>query len=211
MDIRKALQEPLEENNGKSIEEKFEVIAKNLIHNFYIKCGRKNYFFAEIEFYYYDRDNFNQEWNRETYPRTDKKAGDLFFHYSGCDICFDSDFEKGKFGGILIRSLYDKTENRYITGPTVCANEILNCCSTLRLWPIIHPAEGINECEIPNPIKRYGIEDVLLCYYDKRLLNKCTNKFKKAKWDFDKKNDGKSPKLTDFTRSYNRFKQNENK
>lgn len=213
MDIRKALQEPLEDNNGKSIEKKFEEIAKNLIRNFYIQCGEKNYCFAEIEFYYYDSVNYNQEWNRETYPRKDKKAGDLFFHYSGCDICFDSDFEegKGKFGGILIRSLYDKTENRYITGPTVCANEILNCCSKSKTWPSIHHKNGINECEIPNPIKRYGIEDVLLCYYDKRILQNCTNKFENAKWDFDKKNDGKSPKLTDFTRSYSRFNQNENK
>ena len=208
MNIAQALQEPLNNMNGETVQETFSEIAKNLFNNFCIKCGEKTFYFAEIEFYYYDKDTHNQKWNRETYPRTKKDAGDLFFHYSGCDICFDSDFEKGRFGGILIRSLYDKKEDKYITGPTVCANEILNSCSKSKEWPKIEYSEHIHNYDIKQ-IKRYGIPQFgneQLCFYDSELRNKCSNKFEKAKWDFDKNNDGKNPKLMDFTRSYNRFK-----
>ncbi len=212
MEIKKALQEPLEEINGKTIEEKFEVIAKNLIHNFFIQCGEKNYYFAEIEFYYYDKNNYNQKWNWETYPRTNKEAGDLFFHYSGVDICFDSSFDEGKFGGILIRSLYDVTEKKYITGPTICANEILNSCSKSKIWPIIIKKEDVCQCEIPDPIKRYGIEDECLCFYNKKLLDKCTAKEshyeKFVTWDFDKKNNGQHPQIVERPRYYRRFNYN---
>ena len=209
--IGKFLQKTLEEKNGKTIEEKFETIAKGLINNFYINCDNKDYYFAEIEFYYYDKVNFNEKWNRETYPRTDKEAGDLFFHYSGCDICFKSvineEINDVKFGGILIRSLYDKVIDKYITGPTVCANEILNSCSKSRRMPDIKYKEQVYNCEVKS-IERYGItqyENEELCFYDSRLPNRCSNKFENIKWDFDKKNDGKNPKLTDYTRTYSRF------
>ena len=192
--------------NDDDLQKKFEELAKELINNFYIKCDKKEYFFAEIEFYYYDKVNFNKEWNWETYPRNDKDAGDLFFHYSGVDICFDSHFKDGRFGGILIRSLYDKDINRYITGPTVCSNEILNSCS--KSLPEIKYKEEVFQCDV-EPIKRYGIQQYgneELCFYDSRLLNRCYNKFEKVKWDFDKKNKGENPKLTDYPRTYSRFK-----
>lgn len=209
-----ALKEKLEEfesqikgiTNEEGLQNKFEELAKELINNFCIKCGEKKYFFAEIEFYYYDKVNFNKEWNWETYPRNDKDAGDLFFHYSGVDICFDSHFKDGRFGGILIRSLYDKDINKYITGPTVCANELLNSCSKFKKMPEIE--YEINECVVKHTnrygIQQYGNEE--LCFYDSRLLEKCTNKFEKAKWDYDKNNNGRNPHLTDFPRTYSRFK-----
>lgn len=192
--------------NEEDIQNKFEELAKELINHFYIKCGEKKYCFAEIEFYYYDKDNFNKKWNWETYPRNDKDAGDLFFHYSGVDICFDSHFNDGRFGGILIRSLYYK--DKYITGPTVCANELLNSCSKFKKMPEIEYEKNINECVV-NHTNRYGIQQYgneELCFYDSRLLEKCTNKFENAKWDYDKKKNGENPKLTSYTRTYNRFK-----
>ncbi len=212
MEIKDALQNPLETNDGKTIEKKFEEIAKNLIHNFCIKCGEKTFYFAEIEFYYYDKDNNNQKWNWETYPRTDKEAGDLFFHYSGVDICFNSSFGKGKFGGILIRSLYDVKEKKFITGPSVCANEILNSCSKSKKWPEIIKEEGVCKCVIPDPIIRYGIEDVCQCFYNKELFDKFTaekNAFEKySTWDFDKKHNGQNPRIVEQPRYYRRFKEN---
>lgn len=205
--IGKFLQETLEDNNGKAIEEKFETIAEGLINNFYIKCDNKNYYFAEIEFYYYDRDFYNQEWNEKTYPRTNKKAGQLFFHYSGVDICFDSEFDKGKFGGILIRSLYDETTKRFIMGPLLCVNEMLNACSGKNVMPQIINNDKINMCEI-GKTERYGIrytnenpQGEPLCFYDKRLLdeNNRKNKFENATWNFAEK------KSKDITRYYQRF------
>lgn len=215
MDIREALQEPLEAKDGKTIEEKFEKIAENLFNNFCIKCGTRLFYFAEIEFYYYKKDEWEDEWNKKTYPRTDKKAGNLFFHYSGCDVCFDSDFGKGVFGGILIRSLKDEN-GTFITGPSVCVLEMLNLCSKSETFPKVVPikdAEHKNKCEldVQNPIARYGIKykednlvDKPLCYYDKKLLEKytgdnCKEIFENATWDYDRK----SPKS--ITRYYKRF------
>ena len=211
---------------GKKIEKHFYGIAKCLFSNYCIQCGgnnqKKYYYFAEIEFYYYDKDKFNEKWNWVTYPRTNKSAGELFFHYSGFDICFESHFEKGRFGGILIRSLKNE-EGKFITGPSVCSLEVLNACSKTKKWPeiVLIPEEKVSEkCSMnDDSTVRYGIEyensdieDKSWCFYDKQLYEKHTAKekysecFENASWDFDKKHDGKNPKPTKLTRYYNRFK-----
>lgn len=179
----------------------FAPLASEIIKKYCIVCDDKRYRFAEIEFYYYDKNNklLDDEWNHKTYPRTEKNAGDLFFHYSGVDICFDSSFKKGRFGGILIRSLYDEKEQRYITGPLICSNEILNACSSKKVWPTIEETTE-RACEI-DTTTRYGIYDVDLCYFDKGIKEKPINPFEKASWDFKKQ----EPK--DIKRNYsNRFK-----
>lgn len=193
--------------------EDFEPLATKIIKDYCIICGAKKYRFAEIEFYYYDKNSetFNQEWNHKTYPRTEKEAGDLFFHYSGVDICFDSSFGKGHFGGILIRSLFDEEENRYITGPLLCANEILNSSSSKREWPRIVPVESL-DCVV-RKTKRYGISysssnkfDDKLCFFDNRLIenNNLRNTFENTFWDYQKQ----CPKK--ITRDYlKRFKDGE--
>ena len=217
MDIRKALQEPLKGLSGQNFQATFQTIATNLFNNFCIKCGEKRFYFAEIEFYYYEKGKLEEDWNKKTYPRTDKKAGDLFFHYSGCDICFDSCFDndKGIFGGILIRSLKDEN-GQFITGPTVCMLEMLNYCSKSKKIPEVAQVDGgqKNKCELDdnNPIPRYGIKykkenlvDKPLCYYDKKLFKKYTNIddykeiFENATWDYD----NRKPKK--ITRYYKRF------
>lgn len=190
---------------------KCKEIAKELIYNFCIDCGTKKYRFAEIEFYYYNgnKSQFREEWNEKTYARNNKKAGDLFFHYSGVDICFKSDFKERTFGGILIRSLVEKMDNgkeRYITGPLLCVNEILNSCAPKETWPIIKRADK-RECNI-GKTNRYGIKykkdpnfEDGLCFYDKNLeLESMTaTKFKGISWNF------KSAAPKDLQRNYKRF------
>ena len=140
MDIKELLQ--MHDNKAcKDIQTVFEDIAEKLMKKFCLQCDEKKYYFAEVEFYYYDKECFNEEWNWVTYPRTNKKAGDLFFHYSGFDICFDSRFDDGKFGGILIRSLKEENDT-YITGPSVCLLEVLNTCSESGKLPIIKEDDG---------------------------------------------------------------------
>ena len=202
MDIKELLSMP-KSITSKDTQKAFAKIADELMHNYCIQCGEKKYYFAEIEFYYYDKENNSEEWNRRTYPRTDKEAGDLFFHYSGFDICFESKYSEGRFGGILIRSLFDKTNNRYITGPLLCVNEVLNACSASQKWPMLILAQN-ESCEIGEPIERYGItyedknkKDEPLCYFDKNI--KCTNRFEDATWDFAKK------EAKAVTRYYHRF------
>ena len=157
-ELKKLLTNPFDKKNDlKGFQDKCKEIAKQLLENYCIKYGEKKYYyFAEIEFYYYDKKKWNEEWNEKTYPRNNKNAGDFFFHYSGVDICFNSKFEEGKFGGILIRSLKDENGN-FITGPSVCMLEILNTCFEQKMNPSLEKSQndGCIICE--QPIARYGI------------------------------------------------------
>lgn len=197
------------------IQTKFENIANQLMKEFCILSGEKTYYFAELEFYYYDKERFNKVWNEKTYPRNNKKAGELFFHYSGFDICFNSNFNDGRFGGILIRSLIDKTNNKFITGPLLCLNEVLNACTKKEKMPKVvelsveEKLYQKNNCVICDPpITRYGItykdkktQDVPWCFFDKRLLdeNNQKNKFENSTWDYVK------GETKDSIRYYHRF------
>ena len=71
MDIKKLLQMP-DNMAGKDIQTVFKNIAENLFQGFCLQCGKTIFYFAEIEFYYYDKDDFCEEWNKRTYPRTGK-------------------------------------------------------------------------------------------------------------------------------------------
>lgn len=160
-------------------------IAGLLFDNFCIKCENNTFRFAEIEFYYYkkseqNQNNFDAPWNKETYPR-DKNAGELFFHYSGVDICFQCNFDEkekdneyGEFGGILIRSL--RYENNILAGPLFCSNAILNACK--EKMPKIEPTNN-QKCELGKTL-RYGIpsdkkqnqgKELFLCFFATHVNN----------------------------------------
>lgn len=208
-ELKSLLTNPFDKKNDlNGFQDKCKEIAKKLLENYCIEYGEKKYYyFAEIEFYYYDKERWNDEWNEKTYPRDKKDAGDFFFHYSGVDICFNSKFEEGKFGGILIRSLKDKNGN-FITGPSVCMLEILNTCFEQKTNPILvkRKNEGCSFSE--QPIARYGItykdkqEDKKLCFYDERLKEKLTNEFENATWDYSKKKNGEVKGIKKITRYY---------
>ena len=173
----------IKKDNVDAYQNKCEEIAKELFFNYGIKCGNKTFRFAEIEFYYYKKDdsgnNFDAPWNKETYQRS-KNAGNLFFHYSGIDICFqchfdekEKDDENGEFGGILIRSLLDG--KKILAGPSFCANAVLNACE--EHMPILVPAdnqfckyEKTLRCGIPSDEKQEG-KKLLLCYYVTHVNN----------------------------------------
>ena len=181
-----------------------------MLNSYGIQCGSKKYYFAEVEFYYYEINRWDKEWNEKTYPRTGKKAGSLFFHYSGLDICFESKFEEGKFGGILVRSLKDEA-GLFITGPSVCSLEIINACNEQKVWPelVQMSNEGCRLCG--KPITRYGITykdkqvDRLLCFYDERLKEKLKNEFENATWDYSKSKDKTVKGVKNLVRYYHRF------
>ncbi len=133
-----------------SIKSKCAEIAHELFSNYRIKCGNKTFRFAEIEFYYYDKNAYLKDkeqlkWQKVTYPRDGFDAGQLFYHLSGIDICFDSHYNKyeGKFGGILIRAIKDK-EGKIIAGPLNCKDEILNACKGTEMPKLIMTSEKLN-------------------------------------------------------------------
>lgn len=132
-DYNELLQEPLKALKKTSPDTCFKRIAEELLKNYCINCGGKEFYLAEIEFYYYQSnsiDKMNDRWNMVTYARTGKNAGELFYHLSGVDICFKSSYEKGsgQFGGILIRSVIDE-DNKLVTGPLNCKDLLLNACN----------------------------------------------------------------------------------
>ena len=150
---KELLQKSLENIKPLKPEATFRPIANNLMNNYCIKCGGKEYYFAEIEFYYYreeDKKMFEEKkeknWEDVTYPRK-SNAGDLFYHLSGIDICFESDLEKqdkggklGYGGGILIRAIVNANDSqKLIVGPLTCKDEILNACEGEKM-PSLEPA-----------------------------------------------------------------------
>lgn len=177
------------------VQETFGDIARKLFNEYCIDCNGSEYYFAEIEFYYYEKDKWENEWNKETYARDDYEAGTLFYHLSGVDICFDSKYDENRFGGILVRSL--KNAEKLITGPLNCKNELLNACKG-KCMPILKELETHYEI---NPISTKRLlgktamlnnidGDYNLCFYDENITDWNTERI----W-YDKKN-GKAKKVS---------------
>lgn len=121
--------EGLTQKNKEKLQKRCFDIAEELFNNYCILCNKTEYHFAEIEFYYYEKDNWEEEWNKVTYARNGFAAGDLFYHLSGIDICFESHYDEmsAQFGGILIRAI-KKEDNTIVAGPYTCKDELLNAC-----------------------------------------------------------------------------------
>ena len=161
-------------SNYECFKAKCRDIAGELFTSYGIECNNKIFRLAEIEFYYYDSEQYlkdpsHHKWQEVTYPRNDYKGGELFYHLSGIDICFDSQYneESGRFGGILIRSIKDG--DKIIAGPLNCKDEILNACKNGEMPKLI---EVLGKQEI-KPAQTYrslgktgtDIHDGL-CFYD---------------------------------------------
>ncbi|MCR5850889.1 MAG: hypothetical protein K6G92_09305 [Bacteroidaceae bacterium] len=186
MGIRELLQEPLEGLNNCNVQDTFAKIARNLFNNCYIECGDIEYYFAEIEFYYYDKEQClgsiceQYKWQLITYARSDKKVGDFLYHLSGIDICFDSriDSDFVRFGGILIRSIKDKNGKVVAAGPYTCRDFILNECSkktmSLPKLAVREKLSDITPIAIYRYISTYDLQidkdlKLKLCFYDGNL------------------------------------------
>ena len=172
-------------------------IAKDLFCNYCINCNGREYYFAEMEFYYWEKEKWNEKWNRVTYPRDGYDACDLFFHLSGFDICFKSSYEKAKFGGILVRSIMNE-ENEVFAGPLNCKDIILNSCGR-REMPVLKAIERKKRKRewIPDVKSTYrllGKEDMNnnidgnlnLCFYDSIIISKGYWNPKKKSFNKDK-------------------------
>ena len=203
--------------NIQDIQKRCKKIAKMLFNNHCIKCGNKTFRFAEIEFYYYNKEKeWQDKWNTATYYRN-KNAGNLFFHYSGVDICFQSDSEK-KFGGILIRSLIeiDKNGNYQALhkGPLICANLMLNVCEDERMPYVSDKVDSLdyNDKMIQSDF-RFGVDNESLEDEKNKNLQLCffVNQFKDTKLEWNGATetlrwDKKNGELKISKRYYNRFK-----
>ena len=174
------LKNPFGEFTQKS-EEKFQKrcfdIAEELFNNYCIQCNKTEYYFAEIEFYYYEKVKWEEEWNKVTYARNGFAAGDLFYHLSGIDICFDSHYDEtsARFGGILIRAI-KKEDNTIVAGPYTCKDELLNACKGCSM-PRLSKQMKVKQLKpnVLSTIRSLGDKDMKekkidgnyeLCFYD---------------------------------------------
>ena len=168
MDIKEFLK-PIERLDANNLQATFHKMAEDLCTNFCIQCNGKQYYFAEIEFYYFKEGVWAYNWNTATYPRKfEGKGGQLFYHLSGVDVCFDGNLEKGKNGGlsgngggILIRSIVDSSvnsENQLIVGPLTCANTLLNACDG-KCMPSVQPLNEIHNFKTTQTYRFFGAED----------------------------------------------------
>ncbi len=154
----------------------FKRIADKLFEEYEVSCGEHHFHFAEIEFYYYRKGTFDDEWNMITYDRNDKKDGDFFYHYSGVDICFESNYSDdfAEFGGILIRCLYTigkDGKKKLIFGPLACKDEILNSCKS-EMPQLCRTNEKV-ECDVEcTKLAGVRIENQSNnCFYDSNIAN----------------------------------------
>ena len=186
----KRLKDPfvgLDNNNVDDVQHKCAELAKELFNNYYIKCKDKKYYLAEIEIYYFKEGCLNDKWNEVTYPRMGYRAGSLFYHLSGMDICFESNLEKrngvlyGKGGGILIRSIVDE-KNNLIVGPLTCVNVMLNNCKDRKMPQLKRLSTSRNITPMPTYrfLGKHDFENIgsgnrdgelKLAYYDKTTIS----------------------------------------
>ena len=190
----------------KEFQDYFDKIAKYIFGNVAICAGGVLYHLAEIEFYYK-----NAKVNTDTFTRTykrDRKAGQLFWHYSGVDICFSTLDNQQSYGGILIRSMLkevkagNKVQYELMTGPMRCANELINQCvisekgklpflaissikvendiiATIRQG-VETSKSGSTKADIENRWKNKFIENIpCFCYYIKRTRDEWNHMGKK--------------------------------
>lgn len=206
------IQKPLE-NLYNDVSGTFAEIAKNLFTNFCIKCGNDLFYFAEIEFYYYDSEKYLQnkdlyKWQKVTYVRNNKNVGDFLYHLSGIDICFASSFnnENAIFGGILIRSIKDKEGKVVAAGPYTCRDFILNkCAETEKTMPtlIFNPQKDITPKPFSRTLGKTDMDNKLdntleLCFYDCDLDWTITSE----KEDYDKEKGKTKPYLKNYSKRF---------
>ncbi len=218
-ELKQMLENPFDTIETKeNFQEKCEQIAKDLFSKYCIKCKEKEFYFAEIEFYYWQKGKWDEKWNQVTYARDGCEAGELFFHPSGVDICFDSTFDEKngcknpKFGGILIRSIMDEC-GKVVAGPWNSMMAILNACKGGSMPHLFGATKRQHTPTVMSTYRQLGEVDMVeeeknplhLCFYDVAIP--------KDNWNFEKKSFNKTEAKEETTKTYynkTRFKYDNN-
>lgn len=173
-------------------EDSIHHFMSELINNYQLQVNGETYYFEEIEFYYYAP---NHEDKPVIYRQ--QKAGDIFFHGYGFDICFET--TENSYGGILVRSLYkqgeDEESSYLILGPKSCLTEVIrNLTATCELKLAIRKSQTpdrINHLfcgprKLGTIKNKHDYKEALYRYFTHRILQ--TNDiYSKKMIDSDKK------------------------
>jgi hypothetical protein len=98
--------------------EKLDIYFSDLFSKYALSVNSKIFLFGELELYYHNDIKYDGEL---CFKRPRKKAGEIFFHKFGMDICFPS--TEDKYGGVLIRTLCNDTMTYF--GPRVSRKSVL--------------------------------------------------------------------------------------
>ena len=123
-------------SSGKNRVDLFAKISNYIFSNVCIRAGDKKFRIYEIEFY--SRTNEHKDEYTHKNP-LQKKFGKWYFHqtkkgnykggtFKGLDMTFGEDNEdedKNIYFGILIRSIFNESDKKFITGPCNSVNALL--------------------------------------------------------------------------------------
>jgi hypothetical protein len=172
----------IESVTSDNAETEFANIAKSLLNNFYLKRGYVEFYFLEIEFYYYSekhQDTVTENGIKRpfVYSRSCERNGQFLLHTSGVDICFKGKLNKdgkGEGGGILIRSLLMKKDNKeyLICGPWDCYTTLFSYTSNdINVQLLAKPKDNnfIERCKrkiADSKTKTYEMKDKAYAFYN---------------------------------------------
>ncbi|MDA3909091.1 MAG: hypothetical protein PF437_08375 [Sulfurimonas sp.] len=116
------------------IQGQFKKIAQLLMGKYAIEYNGRNFLLDEIEFYFCSSNHIdvyshsiNEKNMNECISKDNNEQGKMlhwYFHGSGIDITF-GDKDKGIYGGILIRKIFDIQNAKVIGGPLKLREHIL--------------------------------------------------------------------------------------
>jgi mRNA-degrading endonuclease HigB of HigAB toxin-antitoxin module len=107
-----------------AIEAGFDALADYLMNECVLDVNGNEYRIAEIEFYYFDKENHPDVFAHCN--ECQKKSNVFYFHLAGVDITFGNN---SYYGGVLIRSLikiFDNNNEPFVMGPLNISTEFLH-------------------------------------------------------------------------------------
>ncbi len=106
--------------NKAAIKPRFDEVAKYLLSHCFISVDEREYYLAEIEFYFHSENHPDPYVHKHP---NQLETGLWYFHNVGQDLTFGS---SGSYGGILIRGLRSHDGEKYIDGPIRTFDELFN-------------------------------------------------------------------------------------
>lgn len=170
---------------GENPQRIFHDIASKLFENWVIMRDNIMFRFLEVEFYYFSPHHPDYKHDHKTGARhpfvynRNSKAGDLFLHNSGLDLCFQSHMSDNGLsmisgGGILLRTLLritpEKKNTMAVMGPIDCRNALINYLNLHSLPTLMERVKPFDDILLRDARRMKGKAVIDLdknyCFYD---------------------------------------------
>lgn len=143
--------------NCPTLEDKFKLFSSYLLKQFKLKVGNAICSLEEIEIYYHSSDHSDEYVHQN---KDQLLSGTWYFHqyatgtyksgtYKGMDITFGNG--KDVYGGVLIRSISNQTDNEFITGPCNTVNYLLKKSGCEEVSDLVKKIKSLDVYDDKNP------------------------------------------------------------